>query len=225
VIATSGWPAQILPTALLIAASPASYLAALTLLTTGRPLANAWAFAAGWFAAVLGIFVFTYAITSPAPPKAASATNSAASAVLGLVAIVAAAVIWRKQRAAHGETTQPKWLARMERIGPVASFALGLFLPTYGLVPPAAIHLKDMHVSSTTAWVASITFGLVATLGVVVPVVLYGASTSVRLRLRGLRDTAVANQLKIAAVLLAVVGLSLLISAVTTVLSLHKISS
>ena len=223
-IATSGWPAEILPTALLIAASPASYLAALTLLTTARPLANAWAFAAGWFIAVFGIFIVTYAITSPAPPQAASGTNSAISALLGLAAIVAAVVIWRKQQAAHGETTQPKWLARMERIRPVASFALGLFLPTYGLIPPAAIHLKDMHVSGTTAWVASIAFGLVATLGVILPVVLYSVSTALRDRLRGLRDTAVANQLRIAAVLLAVIGLSLLASAITTVLSLHKIS-
>ena len=222
VIATSGWPAQILPTALLIAASPASYLAALTLLTTGRPLANAWAFAAGWFAAVFGIFVVTYAVTSPSPPKAASGTNSAASAILGLAAIVASVVIWRKQRAARGETKEPKWLARMDRIRPFASFALGLFLPTYGLVPPAAIHLKDMHVSSTTAWVASITFALVATLGVIVPAVLYTASTSIRDRLRGLRDTAVANQMKIAAVLLGVIGLSLLASAITTVLSLSR---
>jgi len=224
VIATSGWPAEILPTALVIAASPASYLAALTLLTTARPLANAWAFAVGWFVAVFGIFIVTYAITSPSPPKAASGTNSAVSGILGLAAIVAAVVIWRKQQAAHGETTQPKWLARMERIRPVASFALGLFLPTYGLIPPAAIHLKDMHVSGTTAWVASIAFGLVATLGVILPVVLYSVSTALRDRLRGLRDTAVANQLRIAAVLLAVIGLSLLASAITTVLSLHKIS-
>jgi Co/Zn/Cd efflux system component len=224
VIATSGWPAEILPTALLIAASPASYLAALTLLTTERPLANAWAFASGWFIAVFGIFIVTYAITSPSPPKAASGTNSTVSAILGLAAIVASVVIWRKQRAAHGATSQPKWLARMERIRPVASFALGFFLPTYGLIPPAAIHLKDMHVSGTTAWVASITFGLVATLGVILPVVLYSASTSLRDRLRGLRDTAVANQLRIAAVLLAVLGLSLLASAITTILSLHKIS-
>jgi hypothetical protein len=225
VIATSGWAGQILPTALLIAASPASYLAALTLLTTGRPLANAWAFAIGWFAAVFGIFVATYAFTSPAPPQAASGTNSAVSAVLGVAAIVGAILVWRKQRAAQGETKQPKWLARMEQIRPAASFALGLFLPTYGLVPPAAIHLKDMHVSGATAWVAAITFALVATLGVIVPAVLYTASTSIRDRLRGLRDTAVANQLKIAAVLLAVVGISLVVSAITTVLSLHKISA
>ena len=223
-IASSGWAAEILPTALLVAASPASYLAALTLLTTERPLANSWAFAAGWFTAVLGIFLITYAFTSPAPPKAASSANSAVSAVLGIAAIVAAIIIWRKQRASTGEAKQPKWLARMEQIKPIAAFGLGFFLPTYGLIPPAAVHLKDMHVSGSTAAVAAVTFALVATAGVIIPNVLYSASHAIRVRLRGLRDIAVANQMKIAAVLLGVIGLSLLGSAITTALSLHKMS-
>jgi len=224
VIAASGWAAQILPTALIVAASPASYLAALTLLTTGRPLANGWAFAAGWFTAVIGIFVVTYAVTSPAPPKAASSTNSAVSAAIGVAAIVAAIIIWRRQNAAGRQPAEPKWLARMEQIRPLASFALGFFLPTYGLIPPAAIHLKDLHPSTATAAVAAITFGLVATLGVIIPLVLYIASDRIRDRLRGLKETAVANQMRIAAVLLGVIGLSLLVSAITTALSLNRMS-
>jgi len=223
VIAAS-WTPQILPTAVVVAVSPASYLAALTLLTTERPLTNAWAFAAGWFTAVVGIFVVTYAFTSPAPPQTASSANSIVSAVLGIAAIVAAVVIWRKQSASSGEAKQPKWLARMENIKPVAAYGLGFFLPTYGLIPPAAVHLKDLHLSSATAVIAAITFGLVATSGVIIPNVAYSASHSLRARLRRLRDVAVANQMKIAAALLGVIGLSLLASAITTALSLHKMS-
>jgi len=223
-IASQGWASQILPTALVIAASPASYLAVLTLLTTERPLVNAWAFSAGWFTAVLGIFVLTYAFTSPAPPQTASSANALLSGVVGVLALIGAVIVWRRQRASTGEPKQPKWLTRMERIKPIAAFGLGFLLPTYGLIPSPAIHLNHMDLSTTTVVVATLTFALVATIGAILPAVLYGASQAMRERMHGLRDRAVANQMKIVAALLVAVGLTLLVSAVTTALSLGSMS-
>jgi hypothetical protein len=213
-LAASGWAATVLPSALVIAASPVGYLGALTLLTTERPLANAWAFAAGWFGVTIALFTFTYSVTSPDAPKVASNSGSGWHIALGVAAIVGAIFIWRKEARATRDDDeapkQPAWAARMEHVGPLASFGLGLLLPTYALIPPAALRLKDLHVTSSTAVIAAVAFGIVATLGALIPTVLYATRRTVRDRLRAVRDLAMANQMKIGAALLGLIGISLL---------------
>jgi len=202
---------------LAIGASPLGIVAVILLLDTRHPLRNAVSFALGWASVIAAIGLLSVKLFPPPagsapPPTWASVTEG----LVGLALLIAGLVQWRRRSGSTAAAaSEPGWMKRLRGIGPVLSFCLGAFLPTYALVFPAVQRIEEAHLPSGQAIGAFVVFLLLATIGLIVPIALYvfrpesSAATLERWRMWLL-----ANQRAAAAVLLFVVGASLALRGV-----------
>jgi hypothetical protein len=199
-LADSG-PNGILLLGLALAASPLGLIGVLTLLATDRPIANASAFAAGWFLAIVIVELFAYrAATQAAEPAQTSVTVSVVELVIALGLLAYAVWLWHRRR--QGEAKEPAFLKKVRRIRPALAFVLGAFLPTYALALAAVQRVHAAGVSKRAAAAALLSFAVVATLGIAVPLVLFATRPAARQRIVGWQALAIANQRAIGAILL-----------------------
>jgi Sap, sulfolipid-1-addressing protein len=196
---------------LAIGASPLGIVSVILLLNTTHPLRNAVSFALGWSSAIVVIGALSAKLFPPSggsapPPTWASVTE----ALIGLALLIVGWVQWRRRTAATPGAAEPAWMKRLQGVGPVLSFCLGAFLPTYALVFPAVQRIEDAHLPSGQAIVAFAVFLVLATIGLIVPIALYvfrpDTSTAT---LDRWRTWLLDNQRAAGAVLLFVVGVSL----------------
>ena len=182
---------------------------------------NALSFTAGWTLCIATIAIATVHLfppppaSPPPPPKGISILELS----LGAVVLVVGAVQWRR-RAQGRPGAEPAWMGKLHTMGAPLSFVLGAFLPTYALIFPAMQALEDAHLPQGQAVAAFIVYLVLASLGLIVPIVLYARRpASAEATLGRWRAWLLANQRAAGAVLLFVIGGALVLRSVPGLLA------
>ncbi|MDR7384995.1 GAP family protein [Promicromonospora iranensis] len=210
---------QSLPLAVGVLVSPLPIVAVVLMLVSERARSNALAFVAGWFLAVLAVVgvVALVAGSAVSDDDGPAAWTGWLKLVLGVLLLLLAVRQWRARPRGATEPPPPRWMAAIDRFTPPRSAGLGVLL---GAVNPknlllvvsggTAIAAADPGDTGATA-LAALVFALVASAGVVAPVVLYFATGD---RAAGvldeLRSWMVRNNAAIMAVLLLVLATKML---------------
>lgn len=170
---------QVLGEAAGVLASPMPIVAVILMLFTARSKANSLSFLVGWIAglAVLGAIVLVVSDSSDVPTDTTASDSSGGVLIfLGVLCLVIALRQWRKRPKAGETPDPPKWMARIDGIGPFAAFALAVLLaavnPKNLLLTVAAATTVGQQPGLTTSETA-ITwaiFGVIASLGIAIPV-------------------------------------------------------
>jgi threonine/homoserine/homoserine lactone efflux protein len=199
--------------------SPLPIVAVVLMLVSERARSNALAFVAGWFLAVLAVVgvVALVAGSAASDNDGPAAWTGWLKLVLGVLLLLLAVRQWRGRPRGDAEPPVPTWMAAIDQFTPPRSAGLGVLL---GAVNPKNLLLV---VSGGTAIAAAapgdtgaaaaatLVFALVASAGVVAPVVLYFALGDRAAQvLDELKSWMVRNNAAIMAVLLLVLGTKML---------------
>lgn len=212
-------PADLLPLALVIAASPFPVVPATLLLFTARPRATAAGFLAGWFVGVVTVttaFALLAEVVELAdePPAWASWTR----VVLGLLLVVLGAREWLTRAA---DPKQPGWMAGLDTAVPSSARRLGLLLSAANPKIIALAAAGGLVIGSAGLVVASaigstVAFGLVASVTVAGPLLAYlVAGERVLGPLGRVRAWLQRNSSAVMAIVLVVIGLALVSAGVS----------
>jgi len=207
--------AEVVPLALIIAASPLSVIPAVLVLHTPRPKLAGLAFLAGW---VVGLAALTVAFVGLSdvlgggldrPPSWASWLRIALGAALIVLGI------WQwltRHRSAHS----PAWLRAISSITPARAGGAGALLAVINpkvlfICLASGLEIGTAGLRTAGAWAALVVFVLVAASSVAVPVLGYAAAGD-RLDepLTRLKDWLERHTAALVAVILAVIGLLVL---------------
>lgn len=189
-----------------MALQPLPPLATVVLLSVQRGIRKAWAFFLGEFVVMFGIGAATVALHLGTSRHSASRAASLVTLVAGIVLFLLGAWFTLQSRRA-GDSKEPSWLAKLDRMEPWPAFLLGMFLPTYLIAIAAGAHIVGTHPGTATAVAGMLVFLAVGTSTVYVPIVLaqVAPDRSGPIRAR-LRDWLVHNWRLVGGVLLLVVG-------------------
>lgn len=154
---------------------PWSLVPAFLLAATDRGPAKLVAYAGGYVAA-LGVVMVLAATFLPPGPRAKSTGHLVAwiELTVGILLALFVLVLWIRQRGR--EEVTPKWLRGLDRVGIVAAFVLGLWVPNYMLVTVAVAELTLLELHGGEAVLAAVVWVVVATLGVVTPLLVLARS-------------------------------------------------
>jgi drug/metabolite transporter (DMT)-like permease len=197
-----------------MALTPLCPLAVVVLLSLEGGRRKAWAFFLGEFVVLAGIGVLTVFLHVGTSQQSASKPASIVTVVAGVVMLVMGTVLVVRARRA-GESPEPSFMARLDKMEPWPAFLLGVFLPTYVIAVAAGAHIVGTHPGTATAIAAMVVFLIVGTSTSYVPIVLaeVAPERSGPARAR-LRDALVHNWQLVGSVLLLVVGVILIAKGV-----------
>jgi len=209
---------EILPLALGIAISPIPIIAAILMLLSPKAKGTSLAFLLGWLVGIIAAIVVFTLLSSvlPQPDDGPATVAGVIKIVLGALLLLLAVKQWRS-RPAKGETAAlPKWMTAIDSMTPAKALVLGFLLSAVnpknllmaisaGLVVGGA----GLALGSEIAVIA--VFTLIAASTVLVPVIAYlVAAAKMAAPLERLREWLVDNNATIMAVLLLVIGVSVI---------------
>jgi len=160
-----------------ILVSPLPIVAVILMLFAARGKLNSLAFLVGWILglAVVGAIVLTISDASDVSTNSDASDGSGGVLVaIGVVLILIAIRRWRG-RPQHGETpTPPKWMARIDGLGPIAAFLLGVLLAAVNpknllLAVAAAATIGQAGLSTSDTVITWAIFVLIASIGILIP--------------------------------------------------------
>ena len=209
---------EILPLAVGIAISPIPIIAAILMLLSPKAKGTSLGFLFGWLVGIIAaIVVFTLLSSVLAQPADGPSTAAGViKIVLGALLLLLAVKQWRS-RPAKGETAAlPKWMAAIDSMTPAKALVLGVLL--------SAVNPKNLLMAASAGLVvggAALSLGeqvaviavftVIAASTVLVPVIAYlAASAKMAAPLERLRVWLVDNNATIMAVLLLVIGVSVI---------------
>jgi len=210
---------DVLPMAVGVAISPIPIIAVILMLFTGRARQNGLAFLVGWILGVLlaGTILILIAqsqdLSSAGQP---SDTSSWIKLILGVLLLLGAIRQWRARPAPGVEPVMPKWMQKVDTMKPGAAFGLAVLLSAVNpknllLIAAAAAAIAEENLSSADTVVVYGVFTLIASCTVAIPVLGYlflGAKAQPALDRT--KAWLIANSTAVMAVLLLVIGVTLL---------------
>ena len=210
---------EILPLAVGVAISPVPIIAAILMLLSPQAKGTSLAFLAGWLAGI-SIAIVAFTLLSSVLPDEESSGPSPISGVikivLGGLLLLLAVRQWRS-RPGEGEQAQlPKWMAAIDSMTPAKGLGLGFLLSAVNpknllLAASAGLIVGGAGLGLGSAAVVVLIFVLLAASTVLIPVVGYLlASAKMAAPLDRLRAWLVDNNAAIMAVLLLVIGVSMI---------------
>jgi threonine/homoserine/homoserine lactone efflux protein len=206
---------QSLPVAVGVLISPLPIVAVVLMLVSERARANAGAFLVGWFVSVLVVVGLVAVLAGSAVPDDEGTPLWAAivKIVLGLLLLLVAVKQWRGRPREGVEPETPKWMAAIDGFTPGKALGLAVLLSAVNpknllLVVSGGAAIAAAAPGDTDAQVvAAVVFALVASVGVVTPLVIYLAmGDRAAAVLDGLKTWMIQNNAVIMAVLLLVIG-------------------
>lgn len=210
---------DVLPLAIGVAISPIPIIATILMLLTPRAGSTATAFLAGWILGIAVGYVVFVAIGSAIDLSSNSDGNAVTATirlVLGVLLLALAVKQWRTRPAPGEEPSMPAWLAAIDKVTPGKALALGAGLSAINpknllMIVGAAVAVSQLDVGVGAKTVTGVVFTILAASTVAVPVVGY---FTMRERatswLQGLKVWLTANNAAVMAVLLLVIGVSLI---------------
>jgi Sap, sulfolipid-1-addressing protein len=172
---------EVLALAVAAAISPFPIIGVVLMLVTPRARINAPMFVFGWLAglAVVGAIGLTVAGAIGASDHGSPSTAATVfEIVLGSALVIFAVRQWRK-RPKHGEEPpEPKWMTAVDDFSPPKAATTGLVLSAVNpknliLTLAAATTIAATNIAGSDQVLAFVVYGLIATIGVAVPVVLF----------------------------------------------------
>ncbi len=166
-----------------IAIVPIPIIAVILMLVTPRARINGPMFIVGWLIglALVGLLVLVVASPTNASTDDGPATwVSVLLLVLGLLLVALAAKQWRGRPREGEDPPAPKWMGAVEQFTPIKALLAGVVLMAANpknlvLALGAAAGIVTSGLSQTDEVIVYTVFGLVATIGVATPVVIYFA--------------------------------------------------
>ena len=159
----------LIPVALLglaVNAEPGQAIVFTFLLGTKRPRPNAYAFLAGWIASLTVCFIAARAVVHVTPHHLGP-VGQAVVALVEIAIAIALAVFaiqaWR-HRDRPRETETPKYLQRLEGVGPRMAFVGGIYEQSWTMTVAAGMVVVHTQASAIDATLAGIVFGITSTL-------------------------------------------------------------
>jgi hypothetical protein len=212
-----------LPSAVGVAISPLPIVAVVLMLVTPRARTNGPAFVVGWWLgiAVVGGIVLAVAGEAGASDEGEPETwVSILELFLGAGLLLMAVKQWKDRPRAGAEPEAPKWMHALDGFTPVKAGGLAAVLSGANpknllLVIAGAAAIAKAGISTGDEAIALVIFVLIASIGVMVPVVLFFAlGERSKEMLDGLKDWMVQNNTTIMAVLLLILGVKLVGQAI-----------
>jgi threonine/homoserine/homoserine lactone efflux protein len=169
---------SILPLAVVVMVSPVNIVAAILLLFTQRPIANASSYLAGFVVGVGGMLAALVALAEAVDLTGGSGPSRTASIIriaLGGYLVVAGLSKFRGRPRAGETAPTPKWMAGISAFAPPKSFATGVLV---GALNPkniavgvaAALSIAAAGLSASQQVGVGALYVLVAILGVAAPI-------------------------------------------------------
>jgi threonine/homoserine/homoserine lactone efflux protein len=209
---------EILPLAVGIAISPIPIIAAILMLLSPRAKGTSVGFLIGWMAGIVVAIVLFTLLSSVIPQD-----TGAPSPIAGVIKIILGALLlflaikqWRARPAKGEEASMPKWMSAIDSMTAGKALGLGFLLSAVNpknllLAIAAGVIVGGAGLTVSQMTIVIIIFVLLAASTVLVPVVGYLIASA---RLAGpldkLREWLVDNNAVIMAVLLLVIGVSLI---------------
>jgi threonine/homoserine/homoserine lactone efflux protein len=216
---------QTLPMAVGAALSPIPIVAVVLMLTTKKARVDGPAFVLGWLIGfgVIGVVVLAIGGAASASDGGSPSTGSNwLKLLLGVVLIRFAMKQWRARPHSEDEDPpMPKWLGAIESFGGGKAIAAGVVLSVVNpknllLAVAAAATIAASGISGSDQALAYLLFTIVASLGVVAPVVIYFAMGDRAPEILGrIRTWMVRNNNAILAVIFLVIGAKMLGDAIS----------
>jgi threonine/homoserine/homoserine lactone efflux protein len=210
---------EILPLAVGIAISPIPIIAAILMLLSPKAKTTSVGFLLGWLAGIL-VAVVLFTLLSSVLPQQDSSGSSPVSGVikiiLGASLLFLAAKQWRVRPAEGEQAAMPKWMSAIDSMTAIKALGLGFLLSAVNpknllLGISAGVIIGDANLSLDDAVVVIVVFVLIAGCSVLIPVAGYLiAAARVAGPLDRLREWLVDNNATIMAVLLLVIGVSVI---------------
>ncbi|PJI91131.1 GAP family protein [Luteimicrobium subarcticum] len=208
-----------LPVAVGVMISPLPIAAVVLMLSSAKAKVNAFAFLVGWVLAVfvIALVVAMLAGSSTDDDGGPAAWVSWTKIVLGVLVLFLCFTQWQGRPREGQQASPPKWMSAIDSFTPVKATGLAVLLGGINpknllLVISGGATIAAAAPDDTTAQVvASIVFAVVASLGVLLPIVIYLAmgdrAPSV---LDAMKNWLVQHNNIVLAVLLLVIGVKLL---------------
>ncbi|QIZ97474.1 GAP family protein [Leifsonia sp. PS1209] len=209
----------ILPLAIGVAISPIPIIAAILMLLSPRARSTGVGFLLGWLVGVIvAVTVFTLlaAVLPENDPDASKPIAGTIQLILGILLLLLAVRQWRS-RPKHGEEPAlPKWMSAIDSMTTGRGLLLGFVLAAVNpknllLAASAGIVIGSAGLSVGSEILAIAVFTVIAVISVAAPVIAYlVAADRMRGPLDALRGWLVHNNATVMAVLLLVIGVSVI---------------
>lgn len=209
---------DILPLALGVAISPIPIIATILMLLSPKARSTSLGFLIGWLSGII-VAVVVFTLLSAFIPSEQSDTGRIVTAiikiVLGALLLLLALKQWRGRPQGDAEPALPKWMSAIDSMSAGRAAMLAFVLAAVNpknllLAASAGISLGFASTPSATI-VAAIIFVVIAASTVAIPVIAYLiASNKLADALEGLRVWLLHNNATIMAVLLLVMGVSVI---------------
>ncbi|WP_270365087.1 GAP family protein [Microbacterium algeriense] len=210
---------EVLPLALGVAISPIPIIAAILMLLSPKARVTSVGFLLGWVVGiVVAVTVFTLlsSILPAQDPDASRPVRGIIQIVLGLLLFLLAFSQWRKRPKAGEQAALPKWMKAIDTITFIAAVGLGFLLSALNpknliMAAGAGVDIGAAGLSAGSSALVIAVFTLIAASTVLVPVIGYLiAADRLRAPLDALRGWLAAENAVIMAVLLLVIGVSMI---------------
>lgn len=210
---------EILPLALGVAISPIPIIAAILMLLSPRARVTSVGFLLGW---VIGIIVAVVAFTllsSVLPeddPNASKPIQGVIQLLLGVLLLLLAVRQWRGRPKQDEKPTLPKWMQAIDKVTFPVAFGLGFLLSALNpknliMAAGAGVAIGSTSLDVGSIVIVIVVFTLIAACTVAIPVIAYLiAADKLREPLEGLRAWLEKENAVIMAILLLVIGVSLI---------------
>jgi threonine/homoserine/homoserine lactone efflux protein len=202
-----------------IAISPIPIIATILMLLSAKAKATSVGFLLGWLAGIL-LAVVLFTLLSSVVPQQNSSGSSPVSGVikiiLGALLLFLAAKQWRGRPAEGDQAAMPKWMSTIDSMTSIKGLGLGFLLSAVNpknllLAASAGVIIGGENLSFGETTIVIVVFVLIAGCTVLTPVIGYLiASARMAGPLDRLREWLIDNNATIMAVLLLVIGVSVI---------------
>lgn len=210
-----------LPYAVGVAVSPLPIAAVLLMLVTRKARTNGPMFLLGW---VLGLSVVGAVVLLIPGLEASEGEPSTASgwvkAILGVLLLFVGVRAWTQRPAADEEAEAPGWMEKIEGFGAAASAGLAFLLSALNpknllLAVGGAATISAAGLSASDEYMALAVFVVIASLSILIPVVVFlMLGEKAEVAMNSAKDWLIQNNQTVMAVLLLVIGVSLIGDAI-----------